>query len=350
MKTVKVNTGRPYDIHIGSGVAGSMGALLRQSGIGGTLAIITDSEVDAIYGGPAAKALESSGFRVLRYAFPPGEGSKNMGTVSKILEFLASGDMTRSDCIVALGGGIPGDVAGFCASVYQRGIRFVQVPTTLLAAVDSSVGGKTGVNLEAGKNLAGAFWQPSAVFCDTDFLKTLPAGVFADGMAEVIKYGLLEAPEILDPGPNSRSPEDIIEKCVRIKAKYVEADERDTGERQKLNLGHTFGHAIEKASEFEVSHGRAVAIGMVIAAKVSSLLSIEKEPCLPALTSALESACLPVGTDIPADVLADIILKDKKRDGGLITLVLPVCPGECVLRQVPVGDLPMLLGAVLERA
>ena len=235
-------------------------------------AVITDSNVDKLYSNILISSLEKSGYKVSKFVFDAGEQSKNANTFVDILEFLANSGLTRSDCVFALGGGVVGDIAGFAASVYLRGIKFVQIPTTLLAAVDSSVGGKTAVNLPAGKNLVGAFHQPSLVLCDLDTLDTLPESVFQDGCAEVIKYGV-----IYDAGLFSHLAENglafereyVISRCVELKRNVVEQDEFDTGARQMLNYGHTIGHGIEAQSGFSVTHGQAVAIGMAIVSRAS---------------------------------------------------------------------------------
>ena len=241
------------------------------------VAVLTDDVVDPLYGCDVQTSLEKSGFEVCRYAVEHGEEHKNLTVWAQMLDFLAVNQLTRTDVIVALGGGVVGDMAGFAAAAYLRGIPFMQIPTTLLAMVDSSVGGKTAVNLPSGKNLAGAFNQPIAVLCDPDTLHTLAPEFFADGAAEIIKYGVLNDKTLFDllkDGCWHDQIVPVIETCVRSKAKLVEEDERDTGSRQLLNLGHTIGHAIEKCSHFAVSHGHAVAVGMVYAARIAVSLGV----------------------------------------------------------------------------
>ena len=337
MKTVHVNTSHPYDILIGDGLISRCGELMRETVKAQTAAIITETTVDALYGGTVERSLREAGYAVLRYAFPAGERNKRLVTLEEILEFLAENHMTRSDVIVALGGGVPGDVAGFAAAVYARGIRFVQVPTTLLAAVDSSVGGKTAVDLKAGKNLAGSFHQPDMVITDTAVIRALPDALLSDGAAEVIKYGVLTDPELFETMCRAdwreRLPE-IIASCVSIKRDVVNADEFDNGVRQLLNLGHTFGHAIEKCSDFTVSHGQGVAMGMVIAAGAAG-----KRDVCEAIIRADRSCALPVLPKEDAATLARAALSDKKRKGGSITLVLPERIGKCELVKTPVEQL-----------
>jgi len=335
MHTVHIDTSRPYDVLIGPGLLPKTGELMREVIRPCCAAIITDTTVNALYGDIVEESLRDTGYSTLRYAFPAGEQNKRWDTLGGILEFLAENHLTRSDVIVALGGGVPGDVAGFAAAVYARGIRFVQIPTTLLAAVDSSVGGKTAVDLEAGKNLAGAFHQPSLVITDTDVIRALPQPLLSDGAAEIIKYGVLSDPELFGwmshPNWTDRIDE-IIARSVSIKRNVVNDDEFDTGLRQTLNLGHTFGHAIEKCSDFTVTHGQGVAIGMAIAAGAANL----PEVCR-AIIAASRTCGLPVTSPFPAGMLAEAALSDKKRQGDLITLVLPESIGKCRLIKTDVA-------------
>jgi len=346
MRTVHVNAGRPYDAVIGAGVWDSLGERLRQLSSGGVVAVISDTNVAALYGEPVLRRLEAAGFRAALYAFPPGEEHKALDTLAGILEFLAARDLTGSDLVLALGGGISGDVAGFAAAVYKRGIPFVSLPTTLLAMVDASVGGKMGVNLSAGKNLAGAFWQPSLVLCDPDALQTLPEREFTNGMAEVVKHGVLGDPALFSmvaEGARGSDFEEIISRNISLKARFVAADERDRGERRKLNLGHTIGHAIELCSDYSVSHGEAVAVGMVRISRAAERLGVAESGTAAAITAALRANGLPTETDIPAKTLLAAMRQDKKRGGGTIDLILPVRIGECVIRKTELDELPMFL-------
>ena len=272
IRTIPVRVRPPYDVRIGSGLLGRCGdylaALLGQRRI----AVLADDTVASLYLDTVTAALEDAGFAVCSHIFPSGEGRKNLSTLTELLEFLASEHLTRTDCVAALGGGVTGDMAGFAAAVYLRGIRYVQLPTTLLAAVDSSVGGKTAVDLTAGKNLAGAFCQPAAVICDTDCLKTLPPDVFADGAAEAVKTGVLSDEALFalfEDGTLTADPGEVIARCVAYKAGVVERDEKEQGERKLLNLGHTVGHAIEKCSGYVIPHGHAVAAGLAVIARAA---------------------------------------------------------------------------------
>ena len=339
-----VAAGKPYDVLIERGLLENAGDILRST-LGKTCktAILTDDIVDALYGVQTQAALERGGFEVFRFAMPHGEENKNLHTWARMLDFLAEHQLTRSDVIVALGGGVVGDLAGFAAASYLRGIRFMQIPTTLLAMVDSSVGGKTGCNLPAGKNLVGAFNQPCVVLCDPDALWSLQPEQLADGVAEVIKYGVLDDEtlfKLLEDGHWHDRMLDVIETCVAAKAKLVEADERDTGSRQLLNLGHTLGHAIEKCSHYEISHGHAVAIGMVYAARIACSLGLCDERTLERLTACLMANRLPISAPFTAEALCAVALNDKKRSGGTITFVLPHGIGDCRLHPMNVNDLP----------
>jgi len=337
MHTVHIDTSHPYDVHIGAGLLSRAGELMQSVIKPCCAAIITDTTVDALYGDAVEKSLRDAGYATLRCAFPAGEQNKTLEALGGILEYLAENHLTRTDVIVALGGGVPGDVAGFAAAVYARGIRFVQIPTTLLAAVDSSVGGKTAVDLRAGKNLAGAFHQPSLVITDTDVIRALPEQLLSDGAAEVIKYGVLTDPELFGWMLESDWPDkidEIIARSVAIKRDVVNADEFDTGLRQQLNLGHTFGHAIEKCSEFTLTHGQGVAIGMAIAAGAAELPDVCR-----AILDANRACGLPQRTAYPAGQLAEAALSDKKRQGSKITLVLPERIGRCRLEKIDVAML-----------
>lgn len=338
MRKVHIDTSTAYDVLIGGGLIGRAGELMAQVIKRCTAAIITDTTVDALYGDVVEKSLKDAGFSTLRYAFCAGEQHKRLSTLEGILEFLAENHMTRSDVIVALGGGVPGDVAGFAAAVYARGIRFVQIPTTLLAAVDSSVGGKTAVDLMGGKNMAGAFHQPSLVITDTDVMRDLPAERLSDGAGEIVKYGVLVDPglfEMMGSGDWVEHMGEIIEKSVSIKRDVVNADEFDVGLRRQLNLGHTFGHAIEKCAGFTLAHGQCVGIGIAIAAGAVG----DKELCRAVLN--VNRACgLPTDVDYSCDELARAALSDKKRQGGRIALVLPEKIGRCRIEEVDVSQLP----------
>ncbi len=348
MKTVRINAGRAYDVHIGAGLTDRAGKIAAGVMKPCRIAVITDTTVGPLYLERVKQSLEGAGFSVCPYAFPAGEQSKNMATLSDILEFLAESGITRSDALFALGGGVSGDITGFAAGVFLRGIKFIQMPTTLLAAVDSSVGGKTAVDLKAGKNLAGVFLQPETVICDTDTLKTLPPETLSDGIAEAIKTGVLFDEELFskfeggDISESGKLPF-IIERCVTHKGRVVEADEFDRGERQLLNLGHTIGHAIEKISDYGISHGHAVAAGMGIIARASQNMGIMDRGGVTRLESALSANGLPIDTKYAPSELARAALSDKKRKGSEITLVIPERIGRCRLMKINIDELQSII-------
>ena len=350
MKTISVNASKSYNILIGAGILDEAGSLIRKTTGGQLAAVVADDNVAALYGERLSDTLMQNGYRVARYVFPHGESSKNAGTFLSVLNFLAEASFSRTDVVIALGGGVAGDIAGFAASCYMRGINFVQIPATLLAMVDSSVGGKTAINLAAGKNLAGAFYQPNLVICDTALLSTLPPEVYRDGCAEIIKYGVLadralfESLETLIDGQY----ENIIARCVEIKRDIVTEDECENGVRKLLNFGHTVGHAIELLSGYAVSHGHAVAAGMAVVTRAAVRMGICEPRCLQELIPMLRRYELPENTPYKADELARACLSDKKRDGGSITMVFPAEIGRCVLRGVPVGELEPVIRSGLE--
>lgn len=342
MTTVTVKASKTYEVCIGGGLLQDAGnALKALFPSPRKIMLISDDTVRALWGDTLLASLREAGYTVSEFVFPHGEASKTPQTVVGMWEALATANLTRTDLVAALGGGVVGDMAGFAAATYLRGISFVQFPTTLLAMVDSSVGGKTGADLAVGKNLIGAFHQPSAVFCDTDTLSTLPDDIFADGCAEVIKYGYINDPELLTllEHPFADAPEKIIARCVSDKRDLVEADERDTGARQLLNLGHTAGHAVEALSDFKISHGSAVAIGMMVMAKAAAAAGL-CEATVPAhIEKMLKSYHLPTVCPYSAEAMAQVALSDKKRKGDGITLVLPERVGYSRLHNVPAATL-----------
>lgn len=351
MRSVTVKTSATYEVLIGSGLLQKAGEAVKKVISPCKAAIVTDSTVVHLYEETVRKSLTEAGFSVCTFVFPAGEASKNMHTLSHLLEFLAKEEMTRTDMIVALGGGVTGDLAGFGAAVYLRGISFVQIPTTFLAAIDSSVGGKTAVDLEAGKNLAGAFYQPKLVLCDTDVLQTLPEVVFADGIAEALKYGVLGDAALFEKiagGDFRQDLEEIIETCVSMKRDVVEEDEFDTGKRQLLNLGHTFGHAIEQKSHFQMTHGHAVAIGMHLIAKAAEAKGIAEKGTAATIAKALEQNQLPKETEFSPAEVAEGTLRDKKRRGGTISFVFPKKIGDCEIVKIPVEEVEALARTAME--
>lgn len=350
MTEITVSASKEYQVLIGEKLLPSLGAQAAALGKVGKAAIVSDSIVWPLYGQQAEQSLNAAGFEVFSHVIPAGEASKNGHTYLELLNQLASWQLTRSDLIIALGGGVVGDLTGFAAATYLRGVRFIQVPTTLLAAVDSSVGGKTAIDLPAGKNLAGAFYQPSLVLCDIDVLASLPADIFADGCAEVIKYGILYDPELfrhLCAHGLKFAREKVIARCVELKRDVVMEDEFDTGARMKLNLGHTIGHGVEARSNFTVSHGKAVAIGMAIVARSSEKLGICNAETAKEILSCIRAFGLPTDTNSTAEELYAFALSDKKRSGGTVNLIVPETIGSCLIRPTPVAEVKSFIEAGL---
>lgn len=434
MITIHVNASKPYDVILKAGLLSEAGRFIRSDleqrrGAVGLLhcrrvCVVTDETVAALYGAPQQalmSSLRDAGFETTAYVFPDGEDHKNMATVEGLLDHLTEHRFSRTDLLVALGGGIPGDVTGFAAAIYLRGIDFVQIPTTLLAAVDSSVGGKTGVNLPAGKNLAGAFWQPNLVLFDPAVMTTLDLPLLLDGMAEILKAGFITDstvvydalmvpydPDALDlahirPGAGAEPPEGwpsgepvqeavaprgttefaddpgasvpdedataagpvslydsmsmgyarsrpaifdhpeamirLIAKAINIKRRIVEEDEREAGRRKLLNLGHTVGHAIEKCSHYEISHGAAVAMGIAIIAKAGQAMGWIEDGYGDDIRTILQYFGYNLHCPYPSWALSDVALNDKKAQGSRISLVVPDYPGHCILKEVPFIEL-----------
>lgn len=341
MAKVTVNTAKPYDILIEKGLLDRAGDMIRQTAGGSAVCVVTDDTVDSLYGERLTASLENAGYRWEKFVIPHGEASKNADNFIKILNFLAKKQFTRTDVVAALGGGVVGDLAGFAAACYNRGMLFVQLPTTLLAAVDSSVGGKTAIDLDAGKNLAGAFYQPRLVLCDYATLDTLSDEIFRDGCAEVIKYAVIADGALFEQlkKPIKEQMEQVITRCVEIKRDVVIEDEFDTGLRQILNFGHTVGHAVEANSHFTISHGQGVAIGMAIEAKAAAKQGYCSESCAGAIIDLIRAYQLPTESPYDASTLCEKALSDKKRRGNTISLIIPRAIGKVDIVKTPVDKL-----------
>ena len=342
MQTLRVNIpNREYDIKIEKGLMDRCGEEMIQIFKPCRIAVITDSNVDPIYGERLLNSLTNSGFEPFLVTVPAGESSKSMEMLQFLYGELLQNGITRSDLIVALGGGVVGDLTGFCASTLLRGIPFVQIPTTLLAQVDSSVGGKVAVNLPYGKNLAGNFYQPKLVLIAPDCLNTLTDRVFSDGMAEVIKYGVILDERLFEALENASSREKVMEiadkviyRCCELKKLVVEADELDLGGRMILNLGHTFGHAIEKKYNFkEYTHGEAVAAGMVMAAKYGERENITQSGTADRIIKLITSFNLPQWVEIDQQSFKNAVSVDKKGKGGLVSLIIPEKIGRVIIKD-----------------
>lgn len=350
MITVKINLGkeRSYPVYIGADLA-NLGKTARSFSLGAHILLISDERVFSLYGNRVKSSLKKNGFDVSIACVPPGETSKSLFQVEKLYARCAELKLDRSAAIFALGGGVIGDLAGFVASTYLRGINFLLVPTTLLAQVDASVGGKVGVDLPAGKNLIGSFYQPKFVYMDLETLKTLGPRQIREGLAEIVKHGVIKDKELFSylekkvgrvRNLDKEVAQFIIERSVRIKAVVVEEDEREEkGRRQVLNFGHTIGHAIEGAMEYkEYTHGEAVSLGMVAAVKISEKLGFISEDLVKRIIELLKVIGLPVKVEeVDEDKFWDVLHRDKKIRAGGLNFVLPRDIGDVFLTsEVPI--------------
>ena len=358
LKTVTVGLGeRSYPIMIGRGALDRIGEYLQKNPVGNRYCIVSDEHVASLYGKKLLESLQQQGITVELITFPAGEANKHLQTVADLASQLARLRFDRADAIIALGGGVAGDIAGFLASMYMRGIPFVQVPTTLLAQVDSSVGGKTGVDLPEGKNLVGAFYQPRAVFIDPDVLVTLPKEELLGGLAEVIKYGVIwdreffdflaaERESILALQDKALLP--LLARCCEIKAQVVAEDEREGGLRRILNYGHTIGHAVEAASDFQLIHGLAISIGMRAAADLAVRCGHLEAREAARIKQLLLSYGLPVTIpeDLDREAIPRFLQADKKNVAGRIFFVLPTAIGKVIVTsEVDPGDIDAVLAS-----
>lgn len=342
MRKIRVNASQPYDVLIGSGLLGNCGDEIKPLVKGSKTVVVTDDNVGPIYAETVINSLKKSGISAELYTFKHGEESKCAETLLGLYDFLGKNNITRSDFLVALGGGVVGDLTGFAAATYLRGIDYIQLPTSLLAQVDSSVGGKTAIDISAGKNLVGAFKQPKLVIADMDTLKTLSDDFFADGMGEVVKYGMIYSKPLFDrlkAGDVRENPEDVIAQCVDIKREVVETDEFDTGLRMILNFGHTLGHSIEKYFNYTgISHGRAVAVGMYLMTKMAEKNGLIAENISDELKSCLIANKLPYEVEISTDALFSGAVNDKKRFSDTINIILCKKIGKAEIVKLNIED------------
>ncbi|HEX9265576.1 MAG TPA: 3-dehydroquinate synthase [Candidatus Binatia bacterium] len=358
MDTLTVNLGaRSYPIHIGAGVLERAGELLQQAGLRGKVAVVTNPTVAQLYLDAVHEALRHAGFEVTPILLPDGEEHKSLQSLATVYDRLIAERLERQSCVLALGGGVIGDLAGFAAATYLRGIPYAQVPTTLLAQVDSSVGGKTAVNHESGKNLIGAFYQPKLVLIDVEILRSLPRREFIAGVAEVIKYGIIEDPDLFRlleqkvediVKPDRELLSQVILKSCAIKARVVEADEREDDRRAVLNFGHTVGHALEAATGYrQFLHGEAIGIGMVKAAALSVQQGFCDQQSYERIIKLVKKAGLP--TELPSGVSAQSLIQgmevDKKAAGGKIKFVVCCGIGKTRFHWLTPGEILNALGA-----
>lgn len=333
-----------YDVLIERGLLESAGEHIRKITKANKALVITDTNVVKLYGDRVKKSLEESGFETFLFSFPAGETSKNLATVTDMIEAMCSAQLTRNDIVVALGGGVAGDMAGFASAIYLRGIDFVQIPTTLLSQVDSSVGGKTGCDLSFGKNLVGAFHNPKLVLVDPDTVKTLPDRYKNDGIGEIIKYALIKSEKLFEKLFDCKNLDDILDEvvyeCVDIKREIVENDFTEKGERMLLNFGHTLGHAIENYENYDgLAHGEAVGVGMLYITRASENSGDTETGTADKIEKLLNKFSLPTATDANIDELVNIMVYDKKRRGAKLNLVLVKNVGNSFIKALPTDDL-----------
>lgn len=353
MKKIDVHASKNYSIYIENGLVkqGGFINLIKEVTKAEKVMIVTDDIVLPLYGYTVNEIFSDEGFDAYIFDIPNGEGSKNLRYYSELMENLCMDGFTRSDLIIALGGGVVGDLAGFAAATYQRGIDFIQIPTTLLACVDSSVGGKTGVDLDHGKNQVGAFKQPVMVAIDPLLLKSLPKEQVSAGAAEVIKYAMIEDAEFFESIKNTpieNQYEDVIAKCVDMKREFVEKDEFDTGLRMMLNFGHTVGHAIEAASGYSILHGEAVAMGMDAVTKACVKRGICDKNVYDSLEDLLGQYNLKKSISYGIDELFEHMKTDKKNAGGKTRLIVPTKLGKCEIKEIDTKDLKDFLADAIK--
>ncbi len=356
MSVVEVAASHSYEVLVDEVGLHGLGTLCREVCDPDAVFVVSDSHVAPLYLERARASLVQAGFgpEIAAFVFEAGEASKTMDTLAACLEAMAGAGLTRASAVVALGGGVVGDMAGFAAAIYMRGCRCIQVPTTLLACVDSSVGGKTAVDLAAGKNLAGVFSQPDAVLIDTTLLASLARRDFVDGCAEALKYGVIRDADLFAALEVPLSFDDarlgaIVARCVQIKRDLVQEDEREAGARMLLNFGHTLGHAIERASGYAISHGSAVACGMVLITRAAEARGLAKPGLVARLEAVLEAYGLPTSTSFSAEELCEAALSDKKRRGETMHVVVAEDLGCARVLALPIPDFVAFVRAGLTR-
>ncbi|WP_130812172.1 3-dehydroquinate synthase [Olsenella sp. Marseille-P4559] len=341
-----------YDVMVGLDILSEVGPTARRTAGGNVAFVVSNTNVNPLYGEVVNRSLSDAGYTVATKVVGVGEAIKTMSVLSDVLECMADAQMTRDDLIVALGGGVVGDLAGFAASIYMRGCHVLQVPTSLLAMVDSSVGGKTAVDLVHGKNLAGTFFQPSAVIASIECLTTINRQLFTDSCGEVLKYGVMSDAELfreLERRPINEGNYDlerigkIVKRCIEIKRDVVDTDEREKGLRQILNLGHTIGHAIEAESSYTLGHGSCVAAGMCFIVRACAKRQLCPDEVAQRVVSTVERYGLPTGSNISTDSLYERALADKKRHGDFINVVLVRDIGKVEVATLPVDDFRVLI-------
>ena len=344
MRKITVSGNTPYKILIDAEILKTSGKYIREVTSAKKALIVSDSNVFPLYGDVVKKSLEENGFEVFSHIFSAGEASKTLNTVSDMIKAMCENELSRNDIIIALGGGVTGDMAGFASAIYLRGIDFIQIPTTLLAMVDSSVGGKTGCDLSFGKNLIGAFHNPKLVLIDPNTIKTLPTRYKNDGVGEIIKYAFIKSESLYNTLTSCENIDniltDVIYACVDIKREVVEKDFTEKGDRMLLNFGHTLGHAIEKYENYEgLAHGEAVGVGMLYITKASEKTGDTEAGTSEKIEKLLNKFSLPTKFSSNVKDLVDIMLYDKKRRGDKLNLVLVTKVGDSFTKSMPIAEL-----------
>lgn len=350
-ETVRVSIGDGYIVHIGSGVLKNCGKMIRDFTGARRVAVITDTNIQALYLERVMTSLLDAGMEARAYTIEAGEGAKTIQTFLNVMSFFVTCGLDKLDCAVALGGGIVGDVAGFATACYLHGIGYVQMPTNMLAAVDSTIGGMTSLNIDEGKNLIGTLWQPRAVLCDVDTLKGLPADVYNDGISEAIKTAIIADGElfnILESGSFEGREVEIVSRAVTAKAIIVERDERDIGIRALLGLGHVPGNAIEILSDYKISHGHAVAMGVCIMTRAAAALGYCDVDSARRIQAAYEANKLPVISPFSVERLVQTARSDRARRGDAVTVVFPRKIGSCRLEKVTFEKLESVFALGME--
>ena len=344
-KTIHVKTGVPYDVIIQRGILQSCGELVKQIlPKASRCVIVSDSNVAPLYADAVKASLEAVGYTASINVFPAGEENKRLPAIVGMYEAFTSAELSRSDFAVALGGGVTGDMCGFAAATYLRGIPFVQIPTTVLSQNDSSVGGKTGIDLDCGKNLVGSFHQPSLVLADADTLSTLLQRYVTDGFGEIIKHGCIKSADLFqlieEHATDMNQIEELTARSIAIKAGVVERDEKEAGERMLLNFGHTMGHAIEKCAHYTgIAHGEAVGIGMLIMARAGEAAGLTQSGTAERIESVLKNCGMPITSTFTAEEICSAAMLDKKRRGETMNIVLLREIGDSFVYKIKCADL-----------
>ncbi|MBR4470647.1 MAG: 3-dehydroquinate synthase [Erysipelotrichaceae bacterium] len=341
MKRITVSCSRRYDVIIGNDLIDHISSFLNDFNLGNNILVITDDNVSPLYSDIVLKDLNQN-YQTSKYVLPNGESSKNIDHLYQILNHLSENHFHRNDTILALGGGVVTDISGLVAALYMRGINLVMVPTTLLGMVDASIGGKTAIDLNSGKNLVGTFYQPLTVICDVDIIRKLPKSIFKEGMAEVIKYNVIEDCPIISYINNDtfmEHLEEVIEYCISIKAKIVSEDEYERkGLRKLLNAGHTFAHALENISDYQISHGIAVGTGLVYEATLSEYLGLCDHDTVQQIRKAIQKYDLLIPLEYDLNHIVNHMKLDKKNEDANISFILPTTLGKCIERKLSIEE------------